>query len=582
MSDNLLASMKSNIPYKKQSGEIKPLKFTWLFDAIVILVFVCYALIFTIGRVGDVFSRFGLLTGDAANYASFAASLDHPEFFVNDPLLHDPKFFAIYFVVHIPLLRLLNQVVGNYGTAFISMLFPMLLMQLLGFYILGKFLFRSQYWAFLLALITSVYVGLNLGEFWGFYEDPLPRVFFQALLPYLLWAALKWGRNPVNWPLLMGGAGLLVYIHPVSAPVWGVAILIGLWFSYASDGAERKLAMATLAAGIFLLVMTPFIVNYMKNFAYGDTLNYSQVMEILTYRLVPGSLDIPLAITTFIGKITSSSTNILILIWGVAGFGVVAYLRRKTSGLSFSVVLASWWAGLILMCVVFPLIEQEIARVLHRTPFEFDLIRGIKYFIPLLLINCLWTLSEICHMLMEYASKQRNMIYRLSVLPVILVGIGLLATWTISNGFMSNAYLKQGLDCWLQGEFNCQQINMDQLEFLDAIHRLTPPGAKILDDDLAIRYYALRSLVYTYKDGATLGGVNHVALLKWAKQEEEMRYIVNMKDRVASQAAYVAFARKYGADYLVLQKSGDSNSLYPVGTTLVFSNEYGSLFKIIK
>ena len=65
------------------------------------------------------------------------------------------------------------------------LLLPTILLQLIGFYFLGRVLYRSRLWAFLLAVITAAMVTeVGLGEFWGIWRDVLPRFTFQAFLPF--------------------------------------------------------------------------------------------------------------------------------------------------------------------------------------------------------------------------------------------------------------------------------------------------------------------------------------------------------------------------------------------------------------
>src|SRR5437870_715799 len=199
-----------------------------LADGVIVLAFGLLALIFYLGRWGGAYP-FVFLESDAANIAGFAAAWDHPELFQGDELLGDQRNFGIYSTIHIPLIRALAKLTGDYGTAFIFLLGPHVFIQALGFYILGRVLFQSRYWATLLAIVTMMPVWLNLGEYWGIYDDPLPRVSFQALLPYLLAGTFYWRSNPAVWPWLLGFAGALIYVHPVSAPGWILAVWLGMW-----------------------------------------------------------------------------------------------------------------------------------------------------------------------------------------------------------------------------------------------------------------------------------------------------------------------------------------------------------------
>lgn len=585
-----LMQIKTPLAILRLSVLMQTGRFKKLADASVIIVFICFSFVYTIGRTGDSFSRMVTLTGDAANIASFAAALDHPELFAKDPLLSDPGNFAFYFTIHVPIIRLLNHVFGNYGTAFVSLLFPVLFIQMMGFYYLGNALYRNRFWAFLLAIATAIFVLLPLGEVWGFHMDPLPRIAFQAFLPFLLGTAIKRGGQVEFWPWVMGCAGLLVYVHPVSAPAWGVAILLGLWFSAPSIAPMRKFKMAVMAGFVFLLVIAPFAANYLTAFSHSQAKNYDQVMKIFSYRFSPEFLDLPLALRTFYQQVMNSSwINRGLWIWAGAGFGLATYLQRKNLVQNRRpYILASWWGGLLLISVVVPLVEHAALKALHRTPLELDLIRGLRYTIPLLWMTSFWALSEIYNALRQRESGTPRLGAILGTLLVVIAGVGMVFVWANQNQFVAQTNIPSTYACWTQGMFVCPRPeDAAKADFLDAIRVLTPPGSSLFYSDLAVRYYALRSIIYTNKDGGALGYANHDALLKWYEQNREIvaisNYLNSLPNKPFALKPYLEFARKYDADYFVLQPIDDMfNEVNPLELKLIYRNSYGSLYEIIR
>lgn len=122
-----------------------------------------------------------------ANIAGFAAAGDYPDAFRKDALLSNPDNFRFYATIHIPLIRAIAKISGSYATAFSSLIIPTVFLHLSGFYTLGRTVLKSRYWSVLLAASTLVPVNLKiLGLFWGIYPDVLPRIAFQAFLPFLL------------------------------------------------------------------------------------------------------------------------------------------------------------------------------------------------------------------------------------------------------------------------------------------------------------------------------------------------------------------------------------------------------------
>jgi len=87
------------------------------------------------------------------------------------------------------LLRVLEDVFGDFGTATVALLVPVVFFQSWGFYMVGNELFRRRGWAVLYALlhIPLVWIRFPQGTHWGIYEDPWARHLYQAALPFLWW-----------------------------------------------------------------------------------------------------------------------------------------------------------------------------------------------------------------------------------------------------------------------------------------------------------------------------------------------------------------------------------------------------------
>jgi hypothetical protein len=200
------------------------------------------------------------LDGDAANIATFAAARDHPHLFDGDEVLGIPGLSRWYPTIHVPFVRAFARITGDYGTALQAPLGLHVFLQGVGFYLFGRVLFESRYWAFLLAIVTFMRVDVNLGELWGVYSYPLPRVTFQSLLPFLAAAAYYWRATPRMWPAIMVAAGLLIYIHPVSTPAWGLALWLGfLPFLPARWSPTRSSLVMLGLGGVFFLVTLPLL-----------------------------------------------------------------------------------------------------------------------------------------------------------------------------------------------------------------------------------------------------------------------------------------------------------------------------------
>jgi len=549
------------------------------------LLFILIALIFSYGRIGTSCKSFPFLYSDAANIASFAAALDQPTLFNNDPLLANNMNFAWYNTIHIPLIRFLGKVLEDYGAAFALLIFPACLLQLFGFYLLGLSLFKDKFWAFLLAIITFIPVRLNLGEFWGGYGDINPRVLFQSLLPFILAAVIKWGSNPKYWPYLMGLIGLSVYIHPVSTPAWGLAIIGGLWFQAPDIKPNKKIRLFILPALIFLVVIAPFAWNYISRTAFGDStlLDYGMLITIMKRRFIPGFLDLRRGFIDFLRiAVLSDWINFSLWAWTFSAGILYGITKLRKKGQWYGFTLAAWWAGIIFTSVLIPIVDHKVTASMNRVPFEVDLIRGLRYTIPLILITSFLLVRDI--------AREINHKFNNKIIPIISVlsAIGFVLLWIGQNGFFNHPHINRIISCVRQGSITCPLSIEDQqrIDFLDAVKEKTSPGSRIMSkhfDDLAIRYHSLRPLVYSFKDGGAFLYANHVQLLEWYEQFNEMNALEQIQnDRRAYLDNYLKLGIKYGADYLVLQESYCEDNYYPASLSLIYTNDFNSLYQIEK
>jgi hypothetical protein len=79
-----------------------------------------------------------------------------------------------------------RELVGNFGLAYSLLVLPHVFLQYFSYYLLGRVLYHSRYWAFLFSLAVSAPLALDGGELWGVMSDAMPRFTFQVLIPFLL------------------------------------------------------------------------------------------------------------------------------------------------------------------------------------------------------------------------------------------------------------------------------------------------------------------------------------------------------------------------------------------------------------
>jgi O-antigen/teichoic acid export membrane protein len=541
-------------------------------DWLAVLTFLAFAVVYFLGRLQGNFPMV-ILTGDGGNIASYAAALDHPGWFQADPALGELNNIGIYATIHIPMIRALYHLTGDYGLAYAWLVLPQTFLQLLGFYILGRVLFSNRFWAFLLAFLTAMTViNIGLGEIWGVWQDALPRVTFQSLLPFLLILTLVWKNRPGRWPWLMLFAGLLVYVHPISAPAWGLAVWLSLWLMQPKEWTWKRRSLVMLGLGaLFLVVLTPFAINYLSYRGRDQAVDYNTVMPILQTYSPANLLNVPAALWDFLWNMTRS----LLLPLALAGF-IATWLLKKSDRTPVKIVLV-WMTGIIITSVLIPFFEQAIEQRFQILPLETELVRCIRYFVPLLLLFWIWPLAEWMPRLTNPQTRRAT----------IVLGILLLGFWSGTNRpAVRDIY--QTFVCFTKAHLVCAEPGPLN-ELILSLRTQTQPGEGVLvfnedtayvSQSLSVRYAALRPLVYTLRDSGILGYSNRSALPGWLVTTKQMDTLRAMADPQKRLQGLIPVAANLGASYLVVDFDVSAEMLMKLPVSVVMQNDGYSLLKL--
>ena len=541
-------------------------------DWLAVVIFLAYAGWYFLGRLEANYPVV-ILSGDGGNIASYAAALDHPDWFKNDPALGDSNNIGIYATIHIPLIRALVRLTGDYGLAYTWLVFPETFLQLLGFYILGRVLFKNRFWSFLLAFLTAMMViNIGLGEIWGVWRDALPRVTFQSVLPFLLALVLVWKDRPSRWVWLMIFAGLLVYVHPISAPAWGFAVWLSLWLLQPKGWKRRRRMLVMAGLGLlFLITLTPFAINYLSYNVRGQAADYNMVMTVLQAYSPANLFNAPAALGSFLWNMTRS----LLLPVALVGF-VVTWLIKKDDRTPVKVVLL-WTAGIFIVSILVPSVERIVEQRLHILPLETELVRCLRYFVPLLLLFWLWPLAELAPRLVNLRARR----------AVIGLGIVLFGFWAGTNRPDVSAMLRV-ITCISKAHLVCVS-NRPIDELITTLRTQTQPGEGVLffnqdpattSQTLSVRYAALRPLVYTSRDSGILGYADRSALPAWLETTEQWESLRTMTDPGERLDHLIPLAVSLEADYLVIDFEVAPEILTSLPVIVVMQNDGYILLKL--
>ncbi|HQH28911.1 MAG TPA: hypothetical protein PLP17_16070, partial [Oligoflexia bacterium] len=201
------------------------------------------------------------LDGDAADIASMAAAHEHPEKFAPDPVFGRDGSIAYYRSDLLPVLRMLKEYVGDYGTVFALLTIPMLAFQITGTFLLGTLLLKNAAAAAMLSALLLIPVSLPGGEYWGLYPQTVPRNIFSAFLPWLLALLVLLHNRPALWALPTILLALMARIHPLSGIAWIVIVSFFFLQHFPKHWkmASKLLLAAVLPAMFLFIAAEPYL-----------------------------------------------------------------------------------------------------------------------------------------------------------------------------------------------------------------------------------------------------------------------------------------------------------------------------------
>jgi hypothetical protein len=564
---------------------------TWR-DALIAISFALFALAFQMQRLDGSWN--GIFVGsDAANLASFAAARANPHLFIGDALLENSDNVKYYTTVHVFAIQALGWLTGDYGKGMLFLLAPLVLLHLLGYYVLGRVLYQSRFWALILSLTTSVYILTPMGDVVGLMFDPLPRLAFGALLPYLLSAIVRFQDDTDKWKIIMACCAGLIYVHPVTAPAW----MFALWLFYALSNPDglaigHRVRRAFALGIVALLVALPFAALYASSHdtAPNDPVKAATIMEAMRARIEPPLLN---PIRTISGFFKWLLTDFYYTYFALLSLCFLLYGKtyRKEARTLITVV-----GGVVLFSTLIP--SAAYSSLGFHT-----LTRPLKDVVLLIFILSIWGLCA----LQERMSQSIKSAYISSVITVL---IGLVFVFSVHRQDPTVVhFVYPTIHAWLHGNLLPGKTpkGLIHVEAIRAVRHFTPERSKIFvaaDFALQVRYASLRPVVYAYKDGGSFAFSNYDALLKW---HEIHKKLGRTNTRGNSQARFeqatpgyspaelqqkiAPIARELDADYILVyfEKIGtdaDSGEKFHDidlnGLSNVWSNlDYG-LYRLVK
>ena len=439
-----------------------------------------------------------LQSGDAGNVASFVAGWLHHGRFVSDLVLANQHNYRFYITAMIPLVMFFDIFTHDLGTAYALLYFPLIFLQLLGFYFLGKHLFKSSLWALLLVVLTFPPIQIFGGEMWGVYSEPLVRMSFGAILPFLILLFLRLAHKPRWLPFLFMLCGISVYFHSVSAPTVTLALWLGAFALKPQDESFFKRFRRLILAGlVFIAIALPFALVFFAGFPSLQSSTAIVGMNASmrnTFASVTGSQYYHA--WAALGMILRGVGAKYAFIWipGLVAFFLVPRLRPEYRAICRFFLL--FMLGIILGSFGIALVDQTVSGLLHRSPLEIDLIRNMHFMVPILILGCVWVLREASACMMT-TQAHYSRIFAIAFFAITGVFAGIV--WHETPTRISDAL---GISA-APNELSSKP-DVDSSAMLTYIHNL-PIDSSVLPIDaetmgLAIRYDSLQPVVYLRKD----------------------------------------------------------------------------------
>lgn len=480
-------------------------KFGRITDVVILAGFLLYAGLYFLGRWGGLNPSILVdKTGDAGALLSYAAALDAPRQFADDQILAPENQMFSYNGIYLPYIRAVARLTGDYGLAFLTLLPFCFFMQLTSFYLLGKELFKHRFWALLLSVLTAVPIVYGFWDSWGLAYDPLPRFLFQSLAPFFLLAAIRWSSTPKMWPWLMLVTSFMFFIHVISTPGIAFMLWVGFFLSQPKTWKLSKKVLFQLLNGLVFAI--PFgIFVFLSNTTPGITTasgaTYAEIMQYLKVNFI-GFLDINNSLLLYLKVLN----YYFLLIPAIFGIGVI-YLIKAQHELRTNLIVI-WLGACLVISILVPSLEHAIEQAAAIPPLQFDLVRNLRYSIPLLEIIGVSGFIVIKKQFANSFAVKRNGLL-LKILVYLIAGIWVLYAAMLeaeNDRKIGLDFAIQEINCLSSGKLVCPtQRQMDEAAALTFIRSELPIESTFLsmpNDDLAneIRYAGGRSVGFTRID----------------------------------------------------------------------------------
>lgn len=523
----------------------------WLWDMLFLISAAAYAFL-SLEGITQISANGALLDSDLETYAQGMAGELRPDLFAADPVLRQ-----ISPANSIPnIQRLLGAWLMPANTPGVGLLRAgaiAIFIFYAGWYALGRRLFQSPSVAAILALVCGITIWIGWGTFWGVtHSDPVPRVFFAAIFPFLLILAMAGAVHLWLRPLACFACGLCMWVHGISALNCGAMFLMAFLLLKPANSSIKKHIFNTLTCvsaflGPVLLFLWPSLIQR-GAFSPEEIAIFSDVFALRWHEDYASFSE---GIKFFLNP---SQAPILICIGGVAGWALLKF-RGNAREKTFCALCPGFFLALGIM-TLFCWAESEYSPRFGRLPMGHEFVRGLRFLVPISLILVIGACNLFC-----------GKWIRRCVLCIILIALSL---FTVDRQYVAAQYAiaqKTGLPLPLLEDAKKRMKKAESYRQLyEAIEKIVPPGEAIFsaEDEMGIRFVAWRPLIHTFKDGYVYYyNKDFPGSASWLDYEKKLRQ---------KPDGYLEAWQKSGAPWLLIRKDNETPNLKNYGHVALEQN----------
>jgi hypothetical protein len=461
---------------------------------------------------------------DMHNICAVAAGKADPERYASDHYLRNIDRFSKYIPSYVWMMGRLRSLVGGYSAAVWLLVLPTGLLFVTGMYLLLWRLGGNRGLAVGLTMVLAFSrIWFQLGEKWGMCEvwGMMPRTQYTALLPWLLLATWEARYRLTYWPAVAAFASVLTYVHPLSAPPWGLAVWCALVFGTGDRLPLRKrLKWGGIAALAAIVVAGPSLRDQLLPRLKGRPRpvaaqassataeasadrKQQELEQIRKQRYSPGLMDLRQGFADVWRDVRGKNPGKMprfdhrgMAIWGTlwAIVGAVVGVRAgpQRRGL---LVLAIMLVVFLVPTFGLSLGDSIRANAAGVRPTWYDLSRGIRFWPFWLMVIGTAGFGSLIVSLPDVSAWRRRIGW---LVPVVAVPTACLAFWTP---------LKEGVGHFFVAEDERRAATQTALaEALDFISANTPPDAGFIVPRgfFWVRHTPGRPVCHSWKEGTTL------------------------------------------------------------------------------